>query len=166
VRLMNACAEVFEEHGGHHFSGGFSVHEDHIFSFGERLNDALRELGESAAINEDILIDEVLSLNDVTHALVKDLSLLAPYGTGNRKPLFAFVDVTPRRVEQFGKSQEHLKMIFETSGGQLEAIAFFAKAEDFQKNPESHSTFTLIGHVEQSYFMGRQQIRLRIVDII
>ena len=166
VRLMNACAEVFEEHGGHHFSGGFSVHEDHIFSFGERLNDALKALGESAAISEEIIIDEMLSLNDVSHALVKDLSLLAPYGTGNRKPLFAFKDVTPRKVEQFGKAQEHLKMIFETNAGTLEAIAFFAKSEDFQKNPEEHSTFTLIAHVEQSYFMGRQQVRLRIVDVI
>ena len=166
VQLMNACAEVFEEHGGHHFSGGFSVHEDHIFSFGERLNDVLKALGESAAISEEIIIDEVLSLNDVSHALVKDLSLLAPYGTGNRKPLFAFKDVTPRKVEQFGKAQEHLKMIFETNAGALEAIAFFAKSEDFQKNPEEHPTFTLIAHVEQSYFMDRQQIRLRIVDVI
>ena len=105
-------------------------------------------------------------MNDVSHALVKDLSLLAPYGTGNRKPLFAFKDVTPRKVEQFGKAQEHLKMIFETNAGALEAIAFFAKSEDFQKNPEEHPTFTLIAHVEQSYFMDRQQIRLRIVDVI
>ncbi len=166
VRLMNECAEVFEEHGGHHFSGGFSVHENHIFSFGERLNESLTALGESAAIAEEVAVDEVLSLNDVTHALVKELALLAPYGTGNRKPLFAFVDVTPRKVEQFGKAQEHLKMIFETDAGTLEAIAFFSKAEDFQKNPEDHASFTLIGHVEQSYFMGRQQIRVRIVDVV
>jgi single-stranded-DNA-specific exonuclease len=166
VRLMEACSEVFEEHGGHHFSGGFSVHEDHIFSFGERLNAARINLGTAAAIAEEVVVDEILSLSDVTYALVKDLSVLAPYGTGNRKPLFAFVDVTPRKVEQFGKAQEHLKMIFETDSGTLEAIAFFAKVEDFQKNPEVHTSFTLIGHVEQSYFMGRQQIRIRIVDII
>jgi single-stranded-DNA-specific exonuclease len=97
---------------------------------------------------------------------VQELSLLAPYGTGNRKPLFAFRDVTPRKVEQFGTAQEHFKMIFETDAGTLEAIAFFAKAEDFQKNPESHPIVTLVGHVEQSYFMGRKQIRLRIVDVL
>jgi hypothetical protein len=76
------------------------------------------------------------------------------------------VGVTPRKVEQFGKAQEHLKMIFETTSGQLEAIAFFAESQDFEKNPEVHTIFTLIAHVEQSYFMGRQQIRLRIIDII
>lgn len=166
VRLMDACAEVFSEHGGHHFSGGFAVKDEHIFTFGERLNAAHLELGESAAVEEGVIIDEVLKLDYVTHSLLKDLALLAPYGTGNRKPLFAFHNVTPRKVEQFGKAQEHLKMIFETSGGQLEAIAFFATPKDFEKNPEEHATFTLVAHVEQSYFMGRQQIRLRVVDVI
>lgn len=166
VRLMEAVAEAFIEHGGHHFSGGFSVHDEHIHTLGERLNTALQTLGDGATIQEEVLIDEVLSLNAVTHELVKELSLLAPYGTGNRKPLFAFAEVAPRKVEQFGKAGEHLKMVFESTGGQLEAIAFFATAEDFQKNPETHSSFTLIAHVEQSFFMGRQQIRLRIVDIV
>ncbi len=166
VRLMDACAEVFSEHGGHHFSGGFAVKDEHIFTFGERLNAAHLELGEAAAVVEDVIVDEVLKLDDVTHSLVKDLTLLAPYGTENRKPLFAFHGVTPRKVEQFGKAQEHLKMIFETSGGQLEAIAFFAKSTDFEKKPEVQTNFTLIAHVEQSYFMGRHQVRLRVVDVV
>jgi single-stranded-DNA-specific exonuclease len=166
VRLMDACAEVFSEHGGHHFSGGFSIKDEYIFKAAEYLAAAHLELGAEAAVIEDVIIDEVLKLDDVTHSLVKDLALLAPYGTGNRKPLFAFHDLTPRKVEQFGKAQEHLKMIFETSGGQLEAIAFFAKAEDFEKKPEIQTNFTLIAHVEQSFFMGRQQIRLRFVDVI
>lgn len=166
VNLMEAATEAFLEHGGHHFSGGFSVRNDQIFSLSEKLNTALASLGEQAEINDEVLIDEVLSLDAVTHELVRDLSTLAPYGTGNRKPLFAFASVTPRKVEQFGKAKEHLKLTFETGGGQLEAIAFFATASDFQKHPEEHPNFTLIAHVEQSFFMGRQQIRLRIVDIV
>lgn len=166
VRLMDASQEVFLEHGGHHASGGFAVHDEHIFSLPERLNVALASLGETAAVQEEIIIDAVLTLDEVTHALAKDITLLAPYGSGNRKPLFAFHTVTPRKVEQFGKAQEHLKLQFETSGGQLEAIAFFATSENFTLNPETVTNFTLIGHVEESFFMGRKQIRVRIVDIV
>jgi single-stranded-DNA-specific exonuclease len=165
VRIMNEVSEVFLEHGGHHFSGGFSVKDDHIFTLSERLNEALASLKEEAVIVEEVEVDAILSLNDVTGALVRELSTLAPFGTGNPKPLFAFKNVVPRNVEQFGKAQEHLKLLFETHGGTLEAIAFFAKADDFSKSPESES-MTLIAHVEQSFFMGRQQLRLRIVDII
>ena len=166
VRLMDACKEVFIEHGGHHGSGGFSVKDEHIFSLAERLNTAFVDLGESATVQEDHLIDEVLTLDQVTHELIKDLALLAPYGTGNRKPLFAFHNVTPRKIEQFGKAHEHLKLTFETNAGQLEAIAFFASAADFQKNPEEQTDFTLIAHIEQSFFLNRPQIRLRVVDIV
>lgn len=166
VRLMNEVSDAFLEHGGHHFSGGFSVHEDHIFTFGERLSGALTSLGEAAAIVEEVELDEVLSLNEVTAEFARDISKLAPFGVGNKKPLFAFKDVSPRKVEQFGKSEEHLKMTFETNTGTLEAIAFFTKIEDFARLGESTSVFTLIAHVEQSFFMGRQQLRLRIVDVI
>ncbi len=166
VTLMNAAPEIFLEHGGHHFSGGFSVKDEYIFTLGEKLNQAYEALGADAVVQFEEVIDEVLTLDMVTHALIGDVSLLAPYGTGNRKPLFAFKDVTPRKVEQFGKATEHLKLSFETSSGQLEAIAFFATAEDFQKVPNIESKMTLIAHVEQSYFMGRQQLRLKVVDVV
>jgi single-stranded-DNA-specific exonuclease len=165
VKIMNEAAGVFLEHGGHHFSGGFSVKDEHIFTLSERLNEALASLKEDAGINEEVEIDAVLSLDAVTSELVRELRSLAPFGVGNAKPLFAFTDVTPRKVEQFGKASEHLKLTFETSSGQLEAIAFFATAENFKKDPASGAS-TLIAHVEQSFFMGRQQLRLRIVDII
>lgn len=166
VRLMEAASEVFLEHGGHHFSGGFSVKKEHIFTFVEKLNAALVTLGDEAAIAEEKLIDEVLSLDEVNSQLVTELLSMAPYGKGNHKPLFAFKNVTPRKIEQFGKGAEHLKMIFETTAGTIEAIAFFAKPEDYRVNPESATSFTMLGHVENSFFMGRQQIRVRIVDIV
>ena len=166
VNIMNASSESFLEHGGHHFSGGFSVKDEHIFTLSEHLNNAFAELGESAVFDEELLVDEYLALDAVNHTLADELARLGPFGTGNAKPLFAFTDVTPRSVEQFGKGKEHLKLLFETGVGQLEAISFFAKAEDFKVTPTNDKPFTLIAHVERSFFMGRQQLRLRIVDII
>jgi single-stranded-DNA-specific exonuclease len=166
VTIMNAVPEVFLEHGGHHASGGFAVKDEYIFSLADKLNQAYEALGEEVTVTFEENVDEVLLLDMVTHALVEDIALLAPYGTGNKKPLFAFKDVTPRKVEQFGKAAEHLKLSFETGNGQLEAIAFFATAEDFQKTPSTESPITLLAHVERSYFMGRQQLRIRIVDIV
>jgi single-stranded-DNA-specific exonuclease len=166
VRLMDACADVFLEHGGHHASGGFAVRDEHIFTLPEQLNAALVSLGDVASVQEEVLVDAILTLDEVNHSLIKDVARLAPYGTGNRKPLFAFEAVTPRKIEQFGKAQEHFKLVFETNGGQLEAIAFFATVNDFQKNPEDQQNFTMIAHVEQSFFMNRPQIRLRVVDIV
>lgn len=166
VKLMEAVPEVFLEQGGHHASGGFSVKDEYIFSLSEKLNQAYVTLGSSAAVAEETWVDAVITLDSVTSALLKELAAIAPFGAGNHKPLFAFKDVTPRVVEQFGKEREHLKAIFETTGGTLEAIAFFATANDFEKPPVAGAPSTIIGHVEQSYFMNRPQIRLRIVDSV
>lgn len=166
VEIMRAADDVFLEHGGHHFSGGFSIKDEHIYSLHEALNQALQSLGEQAIINEEVLIDEVLPLEAVTHRFADELATLAPFGTGNEKPVFAFKDVTPRKVEIFGKAKEHLKLTFETDNGSLEAIAFFANQNSFTRVPSEEAPHTLIGHVERSFFMGRQQLRVRIIDII
>ncbi|MEN9920794.1 MAG: single-stranded-DNA-specific exonuclease, single-stranded-DNA-specific exonuclease [Candidatus Parcubacteria bacterium] len=166
VTLMGAVSDIFHEHGGHHFSGGFSVKDEHIFSFSEKLNEAYVALGNAAAIPDEVYIDAELSLDEVTNSFMNELSKLAPFGAGNPKPLFAFPQVTPRKVEQFGKEGEHLKLTFETTSGTLEAISFFSSLDSFGTSPTAETPFTLIAHPERSFFMGRLQLRLRIVDII
>ncbi len=166
VKLMESAAEVFIEHGGHHFSGGFSIKDDYIFTFGEALNDAFNELGAEAVFDEEFIIDETLRLEDVHERLIREVAVVAPFGVGNPKPLFAFTSVQPRKVEQFGKTKEHLKLLYETKNGQLEAIAFFSNPDTFKVRPSEDTPHTLIAHAEQSFFMGRRQLRLRIVDII
>ncbi|MBP6881319.1 MAG: single-stranded-DNA-specific exonuclease RecJ [Candidatus Pacebacteria bacterium] len=166
VKLMQAVSHVFIESGGHHASGGFSVKEEHIFTFGEELAGAMAELGDSARVEESIPVDAELRLDDVNELLINELNRLAPYGTGNPKPLFLFKGVTPSAVETFGKAKEHTKLIFNTEYGKLEAIAFFKLPQQFSNEPRVNVPLTLIAHVERSFFLGRSQIRLRIVDIL
>lgn len=166
VRLMEASADHFLEHGGHHASGGFSVKEDSVFHLSQFLNEALVSLGDKAVANEEVLVDAVLSLDDVNRSFVNNLRGLAPFGTGNKKPLFAFPAVTATEVQIFGKTKEHLKLLFKTSKGNLEAIAFFSSPDQFSVPLTPETPFTLLAHVEESFFMNRTQLRLRIVDIV
>jgi single-stranded-DNA-specific exonuclease len=166
VRLMEAAADLFLEHGGHHFSGGFSVRDEHIFSFSEVLNEHFKALGEAVLIKEERVPEADLELDEVNDSLVGMLRTLAPFGTGNPKPLFSFSKVVPEKVEVFGKAKEHLKLVFPRDRGTLEAIAFFAGPGSFTVQPQVGVPLTLLAHVEESYFMNRRQVRLRIVDIL
>ena len=166
VTLMRKAADAFKEYGGHHVAGGFSVTDDGIHTFGEMLNQAHADLGESAFIKEEVQIDAVLRLEDVNQLLINDLQVLAPFGADNKKPLFAFKGVQPIEVEQFGKTKEHLKLTFGTETGRTEAISFFTTIDSFAKVPTVGEDMTLLAHVEQSHFMGRAQIRMMIVDVL
>jgi len=166
VKLMNAAAHAFSEHGGHHMSGGFAVLDDQVFTLSDALNEAYAELGTEAAVPVDRVIDAALSLDEVFGELRRSLTQLAPFGTGNPKPLFAFTKVVPTSVSQFGKVKEHIKLEFTTAKGPLEAIAFFASPTDFAIEPKSGQPVTMLAHVEDAFFMGRRQVRLRIVNIV
>lgn len=166
VRLMEAAAALFLEYGGHHASGGFSVRDEHIFTLSDELNRHFKALGEAAVVVEERVPDALLSLDEVNDTLIETLRRLSPFGAGNEKPLFSFSKVVPEKVEVFGKAKEHLKVVLPRTRGTLEAIAFFAGEGSFTVRPQVGVPLTLLAHVEESFFMNRRQVRLRIVDIL
>lgn len=165
VELMRAVPDVLLEYGGHHASGGFAVSDEGIFRLSTALNQAF---GLLASSHDEVVLpipDMFASLEELPR-LNRLFSQLAPFGTGNPKPLVGFNKVTPSKVEQFGKSKEHLKLLFRNSNSDIEAIAFFATAGQFTKTPSQSEVCTVLAHIEQSYFMNRHQLRLRIIDIL
>ena len=112
------------------------------------------------------IIDAIISLDHVSDLLVRELNQVGPFGVGNEKPLFKFENIAPVSVELFGKTKEHTKLLFETQNGRLEAISFFQKPDEFQVAPNVGQKLSLLAHVEESFFMGRKQIRLRMVEVM
>lgn len=166
VRLMEAVSDVWIESGGHHQSGGFSVIEDKIHHLSEELNKAFLALGTAAKNEAVVTIEADLHLADVTPHTVGKLQKVGPFGMANNKPVFRWQAVVPARVEVFGKTKEHTKLVFERDDGTIEAIAFFKLPEQFTVEPKVGETVTMLGHIEESFFMGRKQIRLRVLDVI
>ncbi len=167
LKLMEAAPEAFLGFGGHHALGGFSVADDKIHTLVETLNNAFVKLGnERMAESERVQVDADLYLGDITYDLMRTLASLAPYGQGNPKPVFRFKDIVPTRVDIFGKAKDHTKLRFEHNRGTHDAIAFFKTPDQFAVVPEAGKSLTLIAHVEESFFMGRKETRLRIIDIL
>lgn len=166
VKLMEESSGVFHEYGGHHASGGFSVIEEQIFNLPNLLQEAFSALGKNAVVENTVTVDAELNLEDVYGPIRSAQNILAPFGTGHPKPLFAFTGVVPEEVILFGKTKEHLKVTFKTKHGFLEAIAFFATETDFSVRPQTGVAATFLAHIEESYFMGRKSTRLRIIDVV
>ncbi len=166
LRLMEGTPDSFIHYGGHHFSGGFAVTDEKIHTLLDELVLVHTRLGDILKTETITYIDNELMLSDITDSLIRTLRTLAPYGEGNPKPLFRFRDVIPESVSAFGKIKNHTKLRFISGVGPIDAIAFFRTPEQFAIPPEEGKTLTLIAHLEESYFMGRKEVRLRIVDIV
>ncbi len=166
IAIMESVSEYLYGFGGHHMAGGFEINEEHIHNISNIMNEAFAEIGNSANIDSELVIDMDMTLDGITSTIIDEQKMLAPFGVDNKKPLYKFVNATPTEVSVFGKTKEHTKLQFNTTGHAREAIAFFKKPADFTVEPVAGKHITLLAEIEQSYFMGRLQTRLRIVDIV
>ncbi len=166
ITIMEEVSDYLDSFGGHHMAGGFEVDEAHIHTLPEVMNDAFIKMGDAVNIDSILTVDMELSLDAITKEVIDEQHMLAPFGMDNAKPLYKIIGVTPKAVAIFGKTKEHTKLQFDTKGYAREAIAFFKKPTDFTVEPKEGMSVTLLAYLEQSYFMGRLQTRLRIVDIL
>ena len=167
VSLMEGAAHAFLTHGGHHASGGFSVSHDRIHTLEEALVQAFEAYTENVSESPHIhAVDLVITPDDITDALFRMIDMLAPFGPENPKPLFAIPDVMLDRVTVFGKQANHTKINIHTGRGRMDGIAFFKLPDAFANIPEEGKRVTLLAHLERSFFMGRLESRLRIVDVV
>jgi single-stranded-DNA-specific exonuclease len=167
VELMQHAADALSDFGGHKMSGGFSTTIEKVHLLDDALNSAFSKFRDELSAREVCTIDRAMKLDDVTWNTYGEIEKLAPFGLGNPKPLFMFENVEIGNVRTFGKGNLHLEMIFENSrGNPVKAIAFFTKPEDFGIELAAGKRVNLVAHIEKSVFLGRIELRLRIVDII
>lgn len=169
VSLMSSAEDTFEDFGGHEASGGFSLKTDAIHTLPETLERAYSETKTELAEEVSVDTDGALTLAEANSALYKELRTLAPFGIGNRKPVFRFTSVRVEKVLWFGKHKEHARVtISDDSGNSIDAVGFFANRAAFRDTLELLSpgdTVSLAGALEESFFAGRRELRLRLEDI-
>ena len=167
IDMMNEAKHLFDEYGGHSMSGGFSVSLEKVDILAEGLEIVYQKLRISDDSKEFKYVDVVLNIDDVNNNLEKQISKLAPFGMDNPKPILLFKNIEIDNVKIFGKKEEHLELSFRNKKGQkISSIGFFMKPDDFEVKIKNGEKINLVANLEKSFFRGREEIRLRIVDII
>ncbi|MCD6570565.1 MAG: single-stranded-DNA-specific exonuclease RecJ [Deltaproteobacteria bacterium] len=106
--------------GGHRMAVGFTIDADKILAFANALEESLLKTGpfQMPAVEVDLEI----SPTDITPTLLNELEMLAPFGVGNREPVFMIPDMEVIEVKKFGGT--HLKVSLKHSGRIFNAIGF------------------------------------------
>ncbi len=168
VELMLHAQNTFKDFGGHEMSGGFSLTDEQVLLFQENLELAFMRLvpKEQVLENRNDMIDGLLTIAEANEVAYHALRDLAPFGQGNRKPLFRIESTRVEKLFRFGASSEHARMLLsDDSGRSLEAISFFVSRQPFRDTLELVSLGDVIdveGSIEQSFFRGSKEIRFRL----
>ncbi len=155
--------DVFTHWGGHEGAGGFSLLIDNTEKLSDALNESLKHIEKKEVSKKGLEVDAVMSIDDVHDMTYEAIAVLAPFGEGNRKPVFEIQDPRVLATKWFGKKGEHFEVVYATSrGGKVKAIQFFAPKDIEEKVNKHHSVLV---HLERSYFGGRVELRMRIVEV-
>jgi single-stranded-DNA-specific exonuclease len=84
-------------------------------------------------MQEIIKIDCDMPLDYITEGLIDSIDLLAPFGTGNNKPLFALKNVPILKMAYMGKDGQYLRITVGTENGGSMTALMFRGVEEFEK---------------------------------
>lgn len=120
---LTAVKDVFTKFGGHPMAAGVSLPIDKIDELRDRLNSNCKLTEDD--MQEIIKIDCDMPLSYMTESLVDSIDMLAPFGTGNTKPLFALKNVEIKGASFMGKDGQFLRLNVGTeNGGNMTALMF------------------------------------------
>ncbi len=118
--FLTVCKDLLIRFGGHKQAAGITLLRDNLPFFKERLCNIAQDMEKN---DKNILyLDVAVSLGEVTEKVAEEISLLEPFGEGNREPLFGAKELTVVNLRKVGSN--HLKMFLRQNGNNLSAIGF------------------------------------------
>lgn len=131
---MTKVKDLFVKYGGHKLAAGLSLPPGCAGVFAAQINRVCTLTREDFI--QRVMIDVPMPVDYVTKELLEQMKLLEPYGTGNRKPLFAQKDVLFKRGRLFGKNGNVVKgKIKSPTGASFDAV-YFGDGTEFLENVE------------------------------
>lgn len=154
--------EIFTAFGGHAGAAGMTLPVENL----EKLSDVLCQYVTDKEIDTNIknplILDETLSLPDLSLESLKSLERLAPFGMDHKKPVFWLKDFDVTQARTMGQHNAHLKLKVKQEGASFDVVAFNqgVLASEFQQAQQLELAVTLSVNI----WNGQTSLQLMLVD--
>jgi len=160
---LEHCSDLLLGFGGHELAAGFTIREENIPAFRQRMNECARTFcgGEApvSSLDIDVCIDRPAS---ITLEEVESLDLLEPYGSGNTRPVFCLCGATLESLQNVGQNR-HLKLRLSKGSAQFDAIFFSACAQTC--GVTAGSRIDAAFYLQINEFRGNRTVQMQIIDL-
>jgi single-stranded-DNA-specific exonuclease len=149
-------ADMLQSYGGHPMAAGVTLPKAKIDRFRRLVSRSIVEQKGGKEIVETFQIDSYLSLEELTLELADDLRQVAPFGPGNREPVFACRGLQVSGYEEIGTDGSHLKVtVTGPESASREVLWWNAEEEDLPSG-----IFDLAVTVSTNVFRGERSLQL------
>jgi single-stranded-DNA-specific exonuclease len=163
LAALEHCAPHLIRFGGHKQAAGLTMGASSVTGFREAIADYADNLLGPDDLKPRLRLDACIGFRDITGDFAGQMELLAPFGTGNPRPLFEALGVQvidgPRRLKD-----RHLKMALKQNGRIFRAIAWRA-VEREQFITDNRSSLDLAFSLEHNKYQGDEFLELSVSDV-
>lgn len=124
VKGLRSCDDLFERYGGHSQAGGFTLRNDRLEEFEERMIEHAASSLAGLDLTPAIDIDAEWPLRALRGEEIKWIGKLGPFGEGNPGPVLLSRNATVVEWRTLGEDGRHLRLKLKEGNVTWQAICF------------------------------------------
>lgn len=161
-RALEACGGTLERFGGHAMAAGLDVRRERVEAFADELSAYAAEVLSADDLVRRLRIDLRVRRLAAAPELAGRLEWLAPFGTGNPRPVLACAGLELREARRVGRDGAHLRAELASPEARLPAIGFGLgeRAAELGSGRRWEAAF----HLEEERWDGRSRLQARLLD--
>lgn len=165
VEAMQRCGDIFVKRGGHPQACGLTIaNAELLATFRDRVCDVAREHFNSAPPPSELAIDAELPFAACTWELYEALAQCAPFGEGNRPPVFAAFGLEVVGAETMGAKKNHLRVTVYDDGQMVQCIGF--GLGEWAAKLGLGARVNIAYALEANVWNGTRRLQYRILDLV
>jgi single-stranded-DNA-specific exonuclease len=161
TEALDKCADLLEHHGGHAAAAGFTISNQRLPEFIERLKLIAADQLSDQDLRPMVRADVELPLSDLKPEILDYLAWLEPTGKGNPQAKFVSRDIFVTKHRKVGKDGSHLKLTVSDRQITYDAIAFRQGHWADKLPPRVDLLYTF----EKNVYQNRENLQLNVVDL-
>ena len=158
--LLNKSQDLIERFGGHALAAGITFAPENLQALEDKMNELLQEV----EVTPSLQVDLSLPLSDLNVSFVEQLSILAPFGEGNRSPVIEVKNVYVKNIKPIGNKLQHLKFTLYQDKHSVDAIAFNQAPLAMYLTPDT--LFSFVGEVKINEWNGNRSVQFHFIDVL
>ena len=160
---LSDCEDNILQYGGHKYAAGLKIKKTNFDIFKNQFEDIVKDSVGQKMFKRSFSYDLLIDFSELTIENVKIIRRMAPFGIGNKRPVFrtnnCFID---SKLRFLGKEEQVVKSkIKDKNGSQLPFICFDKKSELV----DLESSVDILYNVNLNSFSGQDMVELTLREV-